>query len=258
MSSILRALKKLENEPRHQEESTPLENKFVPSADTCTQRPDSSLFFMIVGGGIACGLVILAGWWLFSEKAQTPPAVSPSAPQINSRPGTTPVPSESIEEQVQAVKEKKSIETPEIQKSTEQPGTTKPAGFKIPAIQIIPQESVPPIEEHMPDETFPAREVSNQIENKQATQHAATPPVVSDEPGEVQTKTVEVEIPRLNDPDIKLQAVTWSKVPQNRIAIINNRILREGDFVSGYLVNTINQDDVVLSREGEKWKLAFH
>ena len=34
MSSILRALKKLESEPRHQEESQSLENKFMPLADT--------------------------------------------------------------------------------------------------------------------------------------------------------------------------------------------------------------------------------
>ena len=32
---------------------------------------------MILGGGIVCGLVVLAGWWLFSEKAQAPPAVTP-------------------------------------------------------------------------------------------------------------------------------------------------------------------------------------
>ena len=70
-------------------------------------------------------------------------------------------------------------------------------------------------------------------------------------------KTVKAEIQKLKDPDMKLQAVTWSRVPQKRITVINNRILREGDMVSGYLIKTINQDDVVLSQEGTKWKLLF-
>ena len=61
----------------------------------------------------------------------------------------------------------------------------------------------------------------------------------------------------LNDPEMKLQAITWSKDPQKRIAVINNRIMRQGDVVSGYRIDTINQDDVVLSDAGEKWKLLF-
>ena len=61
----------------------------------------------------------------------------------------------------------------------------------------------------------------------------------------------------LYDPEMKLQAITWSKDPQKRIVVINNRILHQGDAVSGYLIDTINQDDVLLSDAGEKWKLLF-
>ena len=57
---------------------------------------------------------------------------------------------------------------------------------------------------------------------------------------------------------MKLQAITWSKNPQKRIVVINNRILRQGEVAHGYRVDTINQDDVVLSDAGEKWKLLFH
>ena len=76
-------------------------------------------------------------------------------------------------------------------------------------------------------------------------------------PPEVSPKVKEIEIPILNDPEVKLQALTWSKDPQKRIAVINNRILRQGDVVYGYRINIINQDDVVLSDGGEKWKLPF-
>ena len=56
---------------------------------------------------------------------------------------------------------------------------------------------------------------------------------------------------------MKLQALTWSREPHKRIAVVNNRILHEGESVSGYLLITINQDDVVFDREGKTWKLSF-
>ena len=73
MSSILRALKKLESEPRHLEENQPLDSKFVPLAETEPQRTFRSIFMVVLGGGIVCGLVVLAGWWFLSEKPQSPP-----------------------------------------------------------------------------------------------------------------------------------------------------------------------------------------
>ena len=63
--------------------------------------------------------------------------------------------------------------------------------------------------------------------------------------------------PALQDPGVRLQAITWSKNPNKRIVVINNRILRQGETVSGYRIDTVNQDDVVLSSGGEKWKVLF-
>ena len=74
---------------------------------------------------------------------------------------------------------------------------------------------------------------------------------------ETSTIVTEVEIPVLNDPGMKLQAITWSKDPQKRIVVINNRILRQGEAVSGYRIETINQDDVIINDAGENWKLLF-
>ena len=81
--------------------------------------------------------------------------------------------------------------------------------------------------------------------------------IVSTSPPEVPTKAKEIEIPLLRDPEMKLQAITWSKDPQKRIVVINNRILREGETVSGYRIETINQDDIILGENGEKWKFLF-
>ena len=67
----------------------------------------------------------------------------------------------------------------------------------------------------------------------------------------------EPQIPLLSDPDVKLQSISWSKNPSNRLAVISNRIVREGETASGYVIRTINKDDVILSQNGEQWRINF-
>ena len=70
MSSILRALKKLESEPQHLEKTQGVDHKYIslagPGHRSSTFRP----LLLFVGGGIACGMVILAGWWFMYERVQ--------------------------------------------------------------------------------------------------------------------------------------------------------------------------------------------
>jgi len=258
LSSILRALKKLENEPRHLGGSQHLDSKFVPSADIGKQRTVSTIFIMVVGGSIVCGLVILAGWWLFSEKFQSQTIVPPKISQLDSRLDESPTPSQNLNNApIRAVAEEKSKETPETRKTVEQVREPEPASLEKPDSQIIGQENALPAEEQTPEKTVPVQEISNLKTNEQFTQPAEKTVAPSGSTPVTPVKTITVEIPKLNDPDMKLQAITWSRVPQKRIAVINSRILREGEMVSGYLINTINQDDIVLSQEGAKWKLLF-
>ena len=257
MSSILRALKKLENEPRHLDETRPLDSKFVSLADTELQRPVSKIFIMVVGTGVVCGLVVLAGWWLFSEKAQLPPAVTQKIPQQSSKLEESPSLSfgvNKVEDSAVSEKtEKLSMKIPETPKATDQAMESQPSNFEKPALRVTGQETIPPVETKRQQETILTQEVLNE----QVTQTAEKTVAASLSAPATPIKTVKAEIPKLRDPDMKLQAVTWSRVPQKRITVINNRILREGDMVSGYLIKTINQDDVVLSQEGTKWKLLF-
>jgi len=68
-------------------------------------------------------------------------------------------------------------------------------------------------------------------------------------------RTAAVQI--LNDPMMKLQAVSWSLEPAKRLAVINNRIVRQGARIDTYLVIKINKDDVVLEQGEEMWKIPF-
>ena len=227
----------------------------MPLADTATQRPVSSIFIMVIGGGIVCGLVILAGWWLFSDTFQPPPAVTKNIPRLDSRQDESPGPSQ---EAVSEKPEKLSMEVPETPKAVEQVRETVPASLKETALRVAGPEDALPVAEQTPEKTFPAQETPTGLKTGEQVTGPTEKPVVASYSGPATpTKTAEVEIPKLNDPEMKLQAVTWSKTAQKRIAVINNRILREEEMVSGYLIETINQDDVVLSQDGTKWKLVF-
>ena len=214
MSSILRALKKLEHDPRHLEENRPLDTRFVPLAETAPHKSFAHILLITIGGGIICGLVLLAGWWVFSGHNETP---SPTLPEI--------------EQQVSTPKQSPS--GPVVSDKTEQ--IQDAAGA---AIIADPER----IEKKSSEEiTLPAQ---NNFPAAADMQSAGIQPQ-------------KLEMQQLNGPDMKLQAITWSRESHKRIAVINNRILHEGETVSGYLLVTINQDDVILGRNGKTWQLSF-
>ena len=255
MSSILRALKKLESDPRHQAETRPLDAKFVPLADTSPAKTPAAMIMMVLGGGIVCGLVILAGWWLFSER--TRPA--PVAPQVNTQHNT--------QAKVLVPLQPQGAAPPAIKAAAAEP--VKPVA-EIPAVQI-PDAAAPAIVAPSPPAVVQkgALDAAGSTAESSPPQPAvAIPEIITQVPGkeagiavtslpEASATVNKIQLPVLNDPEMKLQAITWSKDPQKRIVVINNRILRQGEVVAGYRIDTINQDDVILNEAGEKWQILF-
>jgi hypothetical protein len=62
---------------------------------------------------------------------------------------------------------------------------------------------------------------------------------------------------KLNDSKIRLQALAWSSDAAKRMAVINGRIVREGESMDGYQINQIRQEDVVVSDDRQSWSLEF-
>lgn len=56
---------------------------------------------------------------------------------------------------------------------------------------------------------------------------------------------------------LQLQAISWSDRPSERITIIAGRILREGQSIDGYTVIEIRSEDVIVEKEGKRWRLAY-
>lgn len=70
-------------------------------------------------------------------------------------------------------------------------------------------------------------------------------------------KKTEPAIAVIQDASIDLQAISWSADPNKRLAIINGKICREKGQVAGYVVQSINSGDVVVSKGSVKGKLVF-
>ena len=66
------------------------------------------------------------------------------------------------------------------------------------------------------------------------------------------------ETPALIDGRLKVHAIAWSPMVEERMAVVNNRVVYEGDSVDSFVVVAIRPDDVVV-REKDKglWKVAF-
>ena len=62
---------------------------------------------------------------------------------------------------------------------------------------------------------------------------------------------------RITDSKLKLQALAWSDDAVRRMAVINGRIVHEGESVDGYQVVKIREEDVILNQGGKSWRLEF-
>lgn len=61
----------------------------------------------------------------------------------------------------------------------------------------------------------------------------------------------------MTDSKLKLQALAWSDDAVRRMAVINGRIVHEGESVDGYQVVKIRAEDVIVNEGGKSWRLEF-
>ena len=64
-------------------------------------------------------------------------------------------------------------------------------------------------------------------------------------------------VKRSNQTKIEVQAIAWSNDPKSRLAVINGLILREGESIDNVIVMHIGKDAVVFKKGEEGWKQMF-
>ena len=66
------------------------------------------------------------------------------------------------------------------------------------------------------------------------------------------------DVETLSRGSLQLQAISWSQVSSARITVIDGRILREGQSIEGYTVTQIRPEDIIVSKAGKLWRLAYN
>jgi hypothetical protein len=62
----------------------------------------------------------------------------------------------------------------------------------------------------------------------------------------------------LEDESLILQALVWSESPGDRMVVINDRILKIGEKINGFLLSRIENDYVIVDEGPNRWLLRFH
>jgi len=94
------------------------------------------------------------------------------------------------------------------------------------------------------------------------TEEAASPTLEMNDPIQdikepLTPNTPNRKMTALKNDDLKIQAISWAQEPENRIAVIDNRVLRQGDAVQGYRLVEIEKDSVILQYSGKNYRLGF-
>ena len=98
--------------------------------------------------------------------------------------------------------------------------------------------------------TAPTRPATPQIPKAQPVPKPAFAPVTA-------KSSIAPKIPPLKDHALKIQAISWDQDTSNRIIVINNSILSEGDAIQEFQVIRIEKDAVILNDNGENYRLKF-
>jgi len=74
-----------------------------------------------------------------------------------------------------------------------------------------------------------------------------------------QPQPVPIETPPITTPphpQLVLNGTLWSEIPERRVALINDRYLKEGDQLNGVTILQIDKKSVLLQQGQEQWTLT--
>ncbi|MFC1828248.1 general secretion pathway protein GspB [Thermodesulfobacteriota bacterium] len=282
MSSILKALKKLEAESPDKADMPSL-TVVRRTAKSSRHRVKGDRVFYI-GIIVLFLIVILAGstWFIF-DRISREISISPPAATDKERPSPNTTQKEGAGLQV-ARQPEPPLET-EIKYATSTAVTEKktvlPDSFRKEEIDAQaekqPEKAVKEIAASAPVKSAPlgkpppgAVETETQFEALSVRSNESVPLQAYEKnnafsrsysEGYEQSEPLDlfaaIPVKSEDDSGLKLQAIAWSEDPQHRMAVINSNIVREGGSVEGSAVTHIGEDMVVFKKEGEEWKQVF-
>ena len=252
MSSILKALKKLEN--THPEQNDRLFRSQRTHLLKTTPRPARGVWFFTKWFLVIFAVLALsAGAWLILGKKPPEKALHRTAKQEAEPEKSTPLPGKMSS--TSNLRQKEPLPTRLAGKPDSEKAVKKRSGFapkpieKRPALELN-KERQPTSPIRLSDKNAPVQDSSPKTMPETEPEKAFEPKVKSE-------SFAELPVKQAGDTGLELQAIAWSDDAGSRIAVINGRIVREGGSVEGVLIVRINPDDVAFKKGGETWQQVF-
>jgi hypothetical protein len=211
-------------------------------------------------------IVIAAGWLIYSQKHWLAAKILPQKASA-----TDPIYQAKIDPAAAAAKDTAPERTPSqkdpairpVTASESLPTDKAPPPRGLPRFPVSPNIQKNPIFSSSDKSRAPAPDISVTSKSSRTPTAASRIPVQRDTPAPATGKpasrsaTAARSYSRLDESKLKLQAIAWSKNATDRIAVINGRIVREGESIEGFMVNQIRQEDVVVNDGSTSWQIEF-
>lgn len=227
MSSILKALKKLEDENPPKGRSVVWPSGSAPRRAIRRWDITSGWSAVLLWGLLAVVVLISVGGIFLYLLSPSDRNAVPTASV--GRPVAKPI-IESPPETVAKLPQSPPVPTPK----EASPPTAPPVGKAAPMPKAVPPPAVKKVPSAPRKEKSPVRAVEAEPD-----------------------RAAIADLPVLTT-DLKLQAISWASAPGGRLAVINGNIMREGASLEGYTIVQIDRDEVVVRKGSEQWKLVFN
>ncbi|MDP2645358.1 MAG: hypothetical protein Q8P24_10490 [Desulfobacterales bacterium] len=228
MSSILKALKKLENNLPEEKMLKPLHRKVQMKqtfANTARGLGLRHRMFYIL---LAAPLLFFGGWLFFNYGTDR-------AARISAPVGTGPAAGTLAK--LEPAERKRPPVASQVKPVTA-PSAAAPVSF--------PKPAAPPRPPSVADGSgaMTARK-----------EPAMIPPAVAGQ-SSVRWDTFTI-VEGSPEPGFEIQAIAWSNIPEKRIAVINGKVVHEGAYIDGAYVFGIRLNDVSLKKGDKTWRVKF-
>ena len=245
MSSILKALQKLENQAKDKRPDRLRQEKdqrlnVQPQRMIDHSRPSKRylIILTVLIIAAAAGIMLHQKIRYNNQKSFLKKTIASKEKTRHQRPTPLPKRKPAYENKV----EKKSLPS----KNLKEPVRAKEE-VKIPPAPVVASRPVP--QNALGKKSLPSEQAKKEtIKEKGIEKH---------EPGGKPDRFAKIPVKRSNETNIEIQAIAWSKDPINRLAVINGLILREGESIDNIMVVNIDKDEVVFKKGAQEWKQLF-
>ena len=253
MSSILKALKKIESELLEQSEIQSRQKEtdaqkiiHKPITDKLRFKKQYFAIFAAIILATGGGMVLGRKPWVNIPPQLPKPETKPSKPLSRITKKTADRDLSTNKKSAKSVSEKITVSTtasnkepaPLLKPPGKNPATVKKTKIIVPNSLISDQKKIL-------DQNLIHKDNRTKNKDEQSGQNSKNKRILS------------IPIKHADESKLQLQAIAWSRDSKNRIAVINGRVIREGGSVERVLVTHIGKNEVIFKKGMEEWKQLF-